>query len=548
MKKYNNPHILKASLNEQKEKKWDNRFTNLKITEYNSFRDINYISLGLIKAKLKYEKNEEKKLKRAYSIKDSTLNSKTKIPSPNKGHDTLTNKDSLNNYSISKISPRKYQINYNNIKNKKSIYSNTIPNSCRKTKEDNINNKIITKKYSLSPLYKVKNDSFKENNNKKIKNILIDDIVMKIQGDEKINELYKEVKELWNEYGVSNIYQNKFLSSLNNYFLSKKLLYEFLIIEKNYMLKFKNEYYLVINKINQRNNEIEKIKKLIKEYSSKSNINLKEEIHNSLKLIRLYTINLVSQIKKFYLINSHLTMSGKIDLSKIKVNNFSFDYKYISTLKTDLDFLKYSSIKNLYNFDNFSNDPFLLSLSDISEYDNNIKTNDLKYETLPITDEIYNQIIKLLYFMNQIEINEKIQNNNKKIQITINNKNNLNKINNYSDNWLTLNNELDIGSNYKGNLDKIINQLKIKNNYDELFLNTISTSKNHNYKNKRNFDKFKEINYFLKKIKNNQKKSNNNNFEEIPITTAEQLQNKFKQYDEIKRLIDDDKNKKDIYT
>ena len=241
-------------------------------------------------------------------------------------------------------------------------------------------------------------------------------------------------------------------------------------------------------------------------------------------------------------------MSGKIDLSKIKVNNFCFDYKYISTLKTDLDFLKYSSIKNLYNFDNFSNDPFLLSLSDISEYDNNIKTNNLKYETLPITDEIYNQVIKLLYFMNQIEINEKIQNNNKKIQITINNKNNFNKINNYSDNWLTLNNELDIGSNYKGNLDKIINQLKIKNNYDELFLNTISTSKNHNYKNKRNFDKFKEINYFLKKIKNNQKKSNNNNFEEIPITTAEQLQNKFKQYDEIKRLIDDDKNKKDIYT
>ena len=375
MKKYNNPHILKASLNEQKEKKWDNRFTNLKITEYNSFRDINYISLGLIKAKLKYEKNEEKKLKRAYSIKDSTFNSKTKIPSPNKGQDTLN------------------QINYNNIKNKKSIYSNTIPNSCRKTKEDNINNKIITKKYSLSPLYKIKNDSFKENNNKKIKNILINDIVMKIQGDEKINELYKEVKVLWNEYGVSNIYQNKFLSSLNNYFLSKKLLYEFLIIEKNYMLKFKNEYYLVINKINQRNNEIEKIKKLIKEYSSKSNINLKEEIHNSLKLIRLYTINLVSQIKKFYLINSHLTMSGKIDLSKIKVNNFCFDYKYISTLKTDLDFLKYSSIKNLYNFDNFSNDPFLLSLSEISEYDNDIKTNNLKYETLPITDEIYNQII-----------------------------------------------------------------------------------------------------------------------------------------------------------
>ena len=545
-KNNNNSHLLKVSLNEQKEKKWDNRFTTLKISEYDSYRDINYLSLGLIKAKLKYEKNEEKKLKRAYSIKESSLNSKNKISSPKKGY-ILTSKDSKNNNSLSKISPRKYNINCSNVRNKKNYCSKTIPNSCRKMKED-INIKLNTKKEPFSPLYKIRNYSFKENNNKKIKNIIINDIIMKIQGDEKMNELYNNVRELWNEYGVNKIYQNTFLSSLNNYFLSKKLLYEFLIIEKNYMLKFKNEYSLVINKIKQRNNEINKIKKLIKEYSDKSDISLKEEIKNSLKLIRLYTINLVSQIKKFYLINSHLAISRKIDLSKIKVNSIGFDYKYLKTLKSDLGFLKYSSINKIYNFNSFVNDPFLLSLSDISDYDNNIINNNLNYETLPITDEIYNQIIKLLYFINQIDINEKIECQNQKINININNKNNLNKINNYSDNWLTLNNDLDIGNNYQGNIYKIINQLKNKSNYDELFLNSTSSNNNHNNnnkKNKRNFDRLKKLNIFLRTDKNiDIKEINSKNFEEIPITTAEQLKNKFKQYEEIKQIIEEDKIKK----
>ena len=60
-----------ALLNEQKEKNWDNRFTNLKITEYDSFKDVNLLSLGLIKAKIKFE-NNEKILKRAASKRDAT--------------------------------------------------------------------------------------------------------------------------------------------------------------------------------------------------------------------------------------------------------------------------------------------------------------------------------------------------------------------------------------------------------------------------------------------------------------------------------------------
>ena len=60
MKKYSKSKLLKAYLNEKKERNWDNRFTNLKISEYDSYKDINYLSLGLFKAKIKYEKKEQK--------------------------------------------------------------------------------------------------------------------------------------------------------------------------------------------------------------------------------------------------------------------------------------------------------------------------------------------------------------------------------------------------------------------------------------------------------------------------------------------------------
>jgi hypothetical protein len=307
------------------------------------------------------------------------------------------------------------------------------------------------------------------------------------------------------------------------------------------MIRFKNEYILVINKILQRNNEIKKIKTLIEEYSNISNSknDIEQDIRNSLKLIRLYTINLVSQIKKFYLLNSHLIMSGKIHLNKIKIDNYNFDNKYISKIKEDLNFLKYSSINELYNFN--LNDPFLLSLSDIPEYNNNISNK--KYETVKISDDIYMQIIKLLFFMNQIDIYEKIEKQNNKLNNLINDskKNAFSFMNNNSDNWLTSNNDIDIGNNYKGNINHFINRLKNKNIYDDIFYNTISNYNINCNKKKKDIERLKTANIFLKNEKIKKiKKENNYNIEEIPSTTAEQLQKKFRQYEEMKQLIENE--------
>ena len=538
MKKCDNWNLLKATINEQKEKNWDNRFTTLKISEYDSYKDINYLSLGLIKAKIKYEKNEDRKLKIAYSKKEPYLNNKMHLNNLNKNNDFLNNKYiKNNNLPISKLNIKNYSYN--------KFYSYTIPNSCRKSKIDkniDINffkNEEIKKneKKSFSPLYK-----FKKNNNyiinSNFSNFGLNDIKLKIKEDEDLNELYNIVKELWKNYGVTIQYQNNFLLSLNNCFLSTKMIYELLNIERKNMVKFKNEYSSVINRIEQRNNEIENIQKLIKEYPDKNN-DIKNKINNSLKLLRLYTINLVSQIKKFYLINSYPNLSGKIDLKKIKLENYSFDLKYLAEIKTDLNFLKYSSIRNLYNFNNIENDPFLLSLSDISKCDNTVQYNNLKYEALPITEDEYNQIIKLLYFMGQIEINEKIKQQNQKI---INNKNNLNKNNNYSDNFLSVNNDLNIGNNYKGNINNIINELKNEKHYEDIFLNTVNTFNN---KNKRKFNIIKKTNFVLKNDSDKNKIKNiNYNEMDIPLTTAGELRNKFIQYDKMKKIIEDESNKK----
>ena len=199
MNKMDKLHLLKDNLNEKKEKKWDNRFITLKISEYDAYKDVNYLSLRLLKEKLKNEKNEQKKLKRAYSIRDSSLNNNKKIKLTNPNNDLLT-KQNL------EVNSKLAQKHFHNIKFNNTIftipkknYTNTMPNSTRREKSDN--NKQINKysprekkeKYLMNTkniytsLHRNNNYDFKENKN--LKNIFINDIVQKIQGDKELNEI-----------------------------------------------------------------------------------------------------------------------------------------------------------------------------------------------------------------------------------------------------------------------------------------------------------------------------------------------------------------------
>ena len=566
MKKLEKTKLTKTYLNEKKEKNWDNRFTNLKIEEYDSYKDKNFITLGLLKAKLKNENYEEKRLKRAYSIRESSLNNNTNLNSPK--FDFLSQRNIKNSLTAKKILKKAmHDKNFNNTlsnKKKKVEYIYSLPNSMKKERiydtiaYDDIEKNIITninkKKDNNSQftLSKNKNFSFKENNkinnNKKFKNLLINELLIKIQADKELNELYINVKELWDNFGVTRLYQNNFLLSLNDFFLSKKMILQFLNIELSHMNRFKNDYSIIIKKMIKRNDEINNLKILINEYSNKDNLDqdskiIEENIKNSLKLIRIYTINLVSQIKKFYLVNSNLTVNGKIDLSKIKIYKINFDYSYLQTLKYDLNFLKDSCINNLYNFNSIENDPFLISLSDISLFNIN-KNEEPNYEKVPITKDVYNQIIKLIFFLNEIEIYGKIGKMNNKTLVDYIPKSNIDIINNnnyFNDNLDSLNNEISKGSNYKGDIIRIINKLKVKNVYDKLFFKNKINNIN---KKKNNIEKFMAINIDSKVEKNDNLRNINKIKQETTFTTAEELQNKFKHYDEIKRIIEDDLEKK----
>lgn len=137
--------------------------------------------------------------------------------------------------------------------------------------------------------------------------------------------------------------------------------------------------------------------------------------------------------------------------------------------------------------------------------------------------------------MNQIYINEKIEKHNKNLnnKIYVQKQKTLNHINNNSDNWFLLNNEIDIGNNYKGNINLFINNLKNKhkNNYEDIFYNTISNYNDNFNKKQKNTEKFKTLNIKVNNI--------NNNKEETSLTTA-QLQKKFKQYEEMKQVIENE--------
>jgi hypothetical protein len=62
MKSTRKSYKKKRKLNKLKmlEKNWDERFFLEKIPQYNAYKDINYLSLGLVKSKIRYEESKKK--------------------------------------------------------------------------------------------------------------------------------------------------------------------------------------------------------------------------------------------------------------------------------------------------------------------------------------------------------------------------------------------------------------------------------------------------------------------------------------------------------
>ena len=379
-----------------------------------------------------------------------------------------------------------------------------------------------------------------------------------------LNEL-NNIKVIWNEIYVSHDYQNSFEEMIFNLDKEDEII-NMLNGEKKQIIQFKNELFELLNVISKREKAIENLKELdksfienkrlekynkiiVEKYKSDSNLNTNEEnvykngeieeknkklietdINNCLKLLRINSVNVIHQFNKFRTLNNYFITSGKIDINKLK-KNYGYNPNYLIKMKNDLDFLIYSNINLIYNFK--KNDPFLISLiPDNSEKRRNFKKIDA-------SEELLSTISNYLYILTQEELLYKIK---FKKDIKRNKSSGEYKSNNDDINFRIKN------SNNKGNDN--INYLKLKNNnaYYKLFFNhnkigdlnrNLDFNDNKLNKNGNRTKKIKNL-YF-----NNQvdiKNKDNKELNEIPITSALQLQKKFDFYNKLKQDLNNEKN------
>ena len=480
---------------QEKEKNWDQRFVLYKIPPYDAFKDMNYLSLGLMKSKIKYERFLEKEKQK-----------KLKGKSPR-----YTEHYVIDSQTGNKTSKEK---------NKRYLF-NTF----------NKNNFIENNKNNLAKTYSYK---FPSNKNEE-KQLTVEE-----------NDLIEEfeiIKNMWNKLGVTRVYQENFVNLINSLNEPDNIRL-YLSSEKKQMQKFKYELTLLLKKIIHRNDQISSLKQLINLYENilkeknshpeKENENLDslcninenkitQDIHSCLLSLRITTINVVNQIKSFLMSNSYFLYMDKINLEKIK-RDYYYDDEYLFSIKTELDFVQHSVLNKIYEFDSFDGrDPFFLSFSKLKEEgQNNEEKQKNKKIKLEINKKLYEEIQNCIYFMQQSEILHKCKNPNK---INNTNKNRVLEFLNFGNNNGEENikkRSYGIGNLFKGNLEQDIIKLKMTKGYDRIF-NFIKTNNSQPKQNEKKENR----------LKKSSKKKN------IPLMTSQELKKKLSQYELLNELINE---------
>jgi len=573
-----------------REKNWNQRFVLGKIPKFDAYNDINYLSLGLLKSKLRYEER----------IKKSEPKSKynQRIFSPYYTKSKSINKPKLNNKFNNYIKKERFPsmrvyLNQNNDLKDKYNKKNSIKNSYNFPYQGTLTsyNLAGSNIYKFNPDYK----------NPKTNLNFIDYIC---EEDAEISDEYELLKDLWEKLGVTENYVKNFVFLLNKKYKNRDELLGMIKGEKKQMKQFRIEFMKVLSEINKRENKIKDLKNFIKIYeevvtTEKKLKDLNEDliknigetnkekiegdIHDCLKSLRLKTINTVNALQKFKKNHEHL-FNNKIDLEIIK-ERYGYNENYLSKLKNDLDFLRDSAINKLYHFSEKGGDPFLLCISDLCGNINDIK----KYRQIPITEEILNIVKKFMFFIEQEDVfnmtrqkkenNKENYNYNNKLKI-YNSYNNYTKKNNNDYNFNNekrfFNNKKQnkkniteknlLSTNFKGDIEKEKLRLKFQNEYQNVFFNTedqyelypekrylqttnninknsnyINNTKNSIYNNKTNNTreiqynpvKTEEKKYHIPGMTSNQLFKQLNKYSKIqnelfPVTNKEKLQEKVK--------------------
>ena len=495
-------NIKEPTKTEIKEKNWDQRFVLYKIPPYDAFKDANYLSLGLMKSKIKYERYLEKE-------KQKKLRGKTPRYTEHYVIDSQTgNKTSKE-------------------KNKRIIFSSF--------NENHKNNFAKTYSYNKLTGNKNSNNNLNEKNSNLLSNEEID-----------LNDEFEIIKNLWNKLGVTKIYQENFINLLNS-LDDLENIRMYLNLEKKQMIKFKYDLTQLLKRIIHRNDQISNLKQLIGIYEnilkekrthpeienenmeSLCNINenkITEDIHSCLLSLRINSINVVSQIKSFLMSNSYFLYMNKINLEQIK-QDYYYNDDYLLYMKTDLDFVQHSVLTNIYDFESFDGgDPFFLSFSKLKEEGekkNESKQTNKKIK-LDINKKILEEVQNCIYFMQQSEILHKSKKESKSPS--------KNRVLEFLNCGTKIKEEnckkkgYGIGNLFKGNLEQDIIKLKMTKGYDRIF-NFIKTG--NSYQNQ---------NVVKDRLKKSGKKKHNN----IPLMTSQELKKKLSQYELLNELINEQNN------
>ena len=387
------------------ENKWNERFFIEKIPNYDSLRDKNFLNLNIIKEKLRREELQLKGFRK--KIKKSKTNS---------SHITLESKP---------IKSLNMPLIITNTENEKiDLFSLKFNNNNPLTITGN--NNIRTEYNQQNILKRMYNNLYDLKTNKTEQKTRI--LRMNNSFQEEMNEL----KDLWKSLGITTEYQINFWKILSKY-TDKEIIDRYISYEKKDLIQLKSEIEKLKKEILKRENDLEKLRKIDIIYRENENmynyyknsdsneendeqlnkykdnkIIIENDIENLLKSLRLHTINTVLLFSKFRNQYNYYFTSGKIDINQISNEN-QFDYNYLAKVKTDTNFLLDTSLVTLYNFSNFENDPFFLSLLKKSE-DNN------EYKYLTATEDTLNTINQCMYIIDQEEMIFKI--NLKKINDT----------------------------------------------------------------------------------------------------------------------------------
>ena len=541
----------------QKKKDWNPRFILDKIPNFDAYNDVNYLSLGLLKSKIRYEerlKREEANSKYAGRIYSAHYTHYFRPKSSTKSRkESISNKNTL-------ISPNR----------KDRSISMKMPFNQEKNKNNYINNynyqgsPKLAQSYSKNFMPNYKNRNISEN----LKSIF--------KEDPEIKEEFDLVNELWEKLGVTESYVDNFDFLLNSKINNRNTIFQMLSEEKKQLKKFRVDLMKVISEAAKRENKIKELKKLIKNYKQTKALNelkerdeifnenndekkskikgkkpkdigeknkdlIEEDIHECLKSIRLKTINAANITKKFNSTYENL-YDTKINLKFIK-HKYGFENNYLLKIKNDLDFLLYSQIGELYNFSEKGGDPFLIYISD----KNTKKTQSKKYKVLPISNELFQVVKDYMYSLEEEEVFQMINNNDSDSE-------NINPFNFYNTsvtkrfiNFKTMDDKI---INEYNNAFNTTNNSTYNNQVYKTTYNSNINSYNNNELKEKQMNSSKTLNFNKSKVNENLLSGNfkgDVDYEKLKLKAQNEYKNVFfnteENYDEIPKFVDKNKSK-----